>query len=59
MKKFIPVTVEVELSASDIRRFHQNIDARSHTPMADAINNVKELLKDEVKNPHLLQYWAR
>jgi GTP cyclohydrolase FolE2 len=59
MKNHTSVTVEVELSASQIERFTEQIPNNSQCPASQAIANVKDRLKKRgVKYPHLLNYWA-
>ncbi len=58
MKNHITVTVEVEFSASHIKRFSERVSANVQAPLTQAIYNVKSRLKDTVENPHLLNYSA-
>lgn len=55
----IHVTVEVEFAASNIERFDRYVNSNTHSPMADAINQVVQILKDRgIENPHKLHYSA-
>jgi hypothetical protein len=59
MKNHTSVTVEVELSASQIERFTEQIPNNIQCPTSQAIANVKSKLAWRgVKHPHLLNYWA-
>jgi hypothetical protein len=58
MKNYTTVTVEVEFSASDIRKFTERVNANCQCPTSQAIANVKAKLRDTVKYHHLLNYWA-
>ena len=60
MKNYTSVTVEVELSASQIERFVEQIPNTSQCPTSQAIANVtSKLAQRGVKYPHLLNYWAK